>query len=173
MMQLLTQVTCQQMVKDYGGQGQRGIEVPTWHRYSRVVRAPWGSPNSDTAGEFPAAVERSEHGQDGVPRHGETARSDVRAEFASRINSRVTRGQLGQVAVHASKATSVQKASSREAASWVRRSIRPTRESLSFPVPGDPGSDCTFVGGGPVQIAEEYPIGLRAMSVPTVRVLVF
>ena len=40
-------------------------------------------------------------------------------------NSRVTRGHLGQVAVHESRATSVQKASSCEATSRARWSIRP------------------------------------------------
>jgi hypothetical protein len=58
-------------------------------------------------------------------------------------NSRVTRGHLGQVAVHESRATSVQSAPSGDDISRVLRSIRPKRASGTTPLscparPGEP-----------------------------------
>src|SRR5262245_19738116 len=42
-------------------------------------------PNTDPAGEFPPAVDRSEHGHDEAPGKGESPLPDAPDEFASRI----------------------------------------------------------------------------------------
>ena len=77
--------------------------------------------------------------------------SAARAKRGS-SNSRVTTSHLGQVAVHESKVTSVQKASNREATSrarrrsdrsaqrhpWLLRSIQPTRAKRPFDASVDP-----------------------------------
>jgi hypothetical protein len=64
-----------------------------------TVRRSRGSPNSDTGGEFLSRVAGPESGDDGASRQGATRLPDASAEFATSVNSRVTRGHLGQVAV--------------------------------------------------------------------------
>src|SRR4051812_9293078 len=53
-----------------------------------------GDTNVDTGGEFPSAADRPELGQDNTRWVRETASPDAPDEFATSVNSRVTRGHL-------------------------------------------------------------------------------